>query len=72
MPIYEFFCKKCGTQMEALVAIGGEKSVSCKNCGNKNLEKLVSSFGIGGSSNKLKASSSSCDTCSATSCDSCK
>jgi hypothetical protein len=57
--------------MEALVALGGEKSVSCKNCGNKNLEKLFSSFGIGGGGSKLKASSNSCTTCSATSCDSC-
>jgi hypothetical protein len=58
--------------MEALVPIGGEKSVSCKNCGKKDLEKLFSSFGIGGGSSKLKASSESCSTCSATSCDSCK
>jgi len=72
MPIYEFLCKQCGTRMEALVAIGREKSVSCKSCGNKDLEKLISSFGIGGSSNKLKATVDSCTTCSATSCDSCK
>jgi len=72
MPIYEFLCKKCGTHMEALVSFGREKSVSCRNCGNKDLEKLFSSFGIGGGSSKLKASSDSCATCSATSCDSCK
>jgi hypothetical protein len=58
--------------MEALVAIGKENSVSCKHCGNSDLEKLVSCFGIGGDSSRLKNSASSCDTCSASSCDSCK
>jgi putative FmdB family regulatory protein len=72
MPIYEFLCKKCGLRQEALVPIGREKSVSCKKCGNNDLEKLFSSFGIGGGSSKLKATSDSCTTCTATSCDSCK
>jgi putative FmdB family regulatory protein len=72
MPIYEFLCKSCGEHFETLVAIGGEKNVSCNTCGNKNLEKLVSSFGIGGGSSKLKNASSGCETCSATSCDTCK
>ncbi len=72
MPIYEFLCKKCGERFEALVSLGGEKNVSCNACGNKGLEKLISSFGIGGSSNKLKGSASGCDTCSATSCETCK
>jgi len=72
MPIYEFMCKKCGKPFEALVSMGGEKGVSCKYCGNKNIEKLVSSFGIGGQSSILKSASTGCATCSATSCDSCK
>lgn len=72
MPIYEFLCKKCGNQFEVLVSIGGEKGVTCKNCGDGNIEKLISSFGIGGSSNKLKSASDSCTTCSATSCNTCK
>lgn len=72
MPIYEFKCKKCNARFEVLVSIGGEKSVSCKHCGNGNLTKLVSSFGIGGGSSKLKSASSACSTCSATSCESCK
>ncbi len=72
MPIYEFLCKICGKQFEVLVSIGGEKDVSCKNCGNGDIEKLVSSFGIGGGSSKLKSASNGCSTCSATSCDTCK
>ena len=72
MPIYEFKCTKCGNQFEVLVSIGGEKDVSCKNCGDGKVEKLISSFGIGGGSSKLKNASDACTTCSATSCDTCK
>jgi len=72
MPIYEFLCKKCRKQFEALVSIGREKDISCKNCGNGNLEKLVSSFGIGGGNSKLKSASNGCSTCSSTSCNTCK
>lgn len=72
MPIYEFICKKCGNQFEALVSIGEEKNVSCKSCGNKNVQKLFSSFGIGGGSSRLSSSSEACTTCSTNSCDTCK
>lgn len=72
MPIYEFKCNKCGSHFEVLASIGGEKGVSCQKCGSKNIIKLISSFGIGGGSSKLKSASDGCATCSATSCDSCK
>jgi len=68
MPIYEFICKKCGQHFEALVAIGKENTVSCSACGSKDIKKLLSSFGIGGGSNRLSTSSEACPTCTATSC----
>ncbi|MEE9389715.1 MAG: zinc ribbon domain-containing protein [Candidatus Aminicenantaceae bacterium] len=72
MPIYEFTCNKCSNHFECLVSIGKEKDVSCSACGNKDIQKLFSSFGIGGGSDRLSSSSSSCTTCSATSCSTCK
>ncbi|MFB0564064.1 MAG: zinc ribbon domain-containing protein [Candidatus Aminicenantaceae bacterium] len=72
MPIYEFACKKCGKHFETLAPVGGEKNICCTACGGKDLQKLISSFGIGGGSNRLSSSSSSCTTCSATSCSTCK
>ncbi|NIM96834.1 MAG: hypothetical protein GTO24_01740 [candidate division Zixibacteria bacterium] len=72
MPIYEFICKKCGKHFETLVSIGGEKSVSCISCGSHSIQKLVSSFGIGGGSSRLSASSDACTTCSTKTCDTCK
>ncbi|MFQ6038474.1 MAG: zinc ribbon domain-containing protein [Candidatus Aminicenantales bacterium] len=72
MPIYEYLCKTCGSRFEALVSIGGEKRVTCSRCGGNSLEKLVSAFGIGGGSNRIKATSDACTSCSATSCSTCK
>ena len=72
MPIYEFICKKCENHFESLVSIGKEKSVSCASCGSKDIQKLISSFGIGGEGNRLSSSSAACTTCSATTCETCK
>jgi putative FmdB family regulatory protein len=40
MPIYEYQCKACGQQFEALV-LGG-KVPACEKCGSADLEKLLS------------------------------
>ncbi|MFP4081405.1 MAG: FmdB family zinc ribbon protein [Candidatus Aminicenantes bacterium] len=72
MPIYEFVCKKCGKHFESLVSVGREKEVSCEACGSKNIEKLISSFGIGGGSSRISSSSDACPTCTANTCTTCK
>lgn len=72
MPIYEFICRKCRNHFETLVSMGKEKSVSCIECGSKDIEKLFSTFGIGGGSNRLSTSSEACTTCSTKTCDTCK
>ncbi|MGD8540356.1 MAG: zinc ribbon domain-containing protein [Candidatus Aminicenantes bacterium] len=72
MPIYEFSCNACGCSFETLTSIGGEKKVTCVKCGSKDIQKLISSFGIGGGGSRMKSSSSSCDSCTATSCATCK
>ena len=72
MPIYEFICKKCRKHFESLVSMGGEKNVSCASCGSKDIEKLLSSFGIGGGGSRLSSSSEACTTCSTNTCSTCK
>jgi putative FmdB family regulatory protein len=71
MPIYEFVCRKCGRRFESLVRLGGEKEVACPECGAADVQKLLSSFGIGGGGSRLKTASSSCTTCSTKSCSTC-
>jgi len=45
MPIYEYRCKKCGTQLEVLVRSSDKQPKRCKKCGG-SLEKLFSSPAI--------------------------
>ena len=45
MPIYEYRCKKCGTQIEVLMRSSDKPPARCKKCGG-GLEKLISSPAI--------------------------
>ncbi len=42
MPIYDYACKKCEHEFEALVQ--GRSKPDCPKCGSKSLEKLISGF----------------------------
>lgn len=42
MPIYEYMCKACGHQLEALQAISEAPLQDCPNCGQAELRKLIS------------------------------
>jgi putative FmdB family regulatory protein len=72
MPIYEFVCDDCGCRFEALVRLGGEKTVTCRSCGSARIVKQTSSFGIGGGQSRLKQSSAGCTSCSSKSCSTCR
>ncbi|OGD18363.1 MAG: hypothetical protein A2V76_01950 [Candidatus Aminicenantes bacterium RBG_16_63_14] len=71
MPIFEYLCKKCGRHFECFVQGGRDKEVVCPDCGAPEPQKMISCFGIGGGSNRIKASSSSCTSCSTKSCSTC-
>ena len=45
MPIYEFRCRKCQTQFEAIRPVGDDgKKVNCPECGEKRPRKLPAVF----------------------------
>lgn len=46
MPLFEYECRKCGHEFEALV-IGTKKPV-CPKCKSEELEKRVSPLGFAG------------------------
>lgn len=47
MPIYEYRCLECGKKNTViLLSIKSNQEVSCKFCGSKNLQKLVSRIAI--------------------------
>ena len=41
MPIYEFRCKKCGTEIEVYQKMSDKPPARCKKCGGR-LEKMIS------------------------------
>ncbi len=71
MPLYEFNCESCKKRFEVLVRLGGEKDVRCDTCGGP-VRKLISAFGIGGGSSRIKDSGHSCSSCASHSCSTCK
>ena len=43
MPIFDFKCKKCNKEFEALVL---KTPAACPKCKSKNLEQLISTFRV--------------------------
>jgi putative FmdB family regulatory protein len=44
MPIYDFRCRACGHEFEALVPVLG--TAACPACSAADVERLVSAFGV--------------------------
>ena len=64
MPIYEYKCKNCNNQFEALV-LGRERS-RCPKCRGLRLEQLLSAFSTLSTSQRKESgldSSTACGSC---------
>jgi putative FmdB family regulatory protein len=44
MPLYDYACRKCGQQFEALVRTG--TTPACPECQSTDLERLLSGFAV--------------------------
>ena len=44
MPLYDFQCRGCGHEFEALVR--GREILECPSCHGHNLERLLSTFAV--------------------------
>jgi putative FmdB family regulatory protein len=54
MPIYDFQCQKCHHEFDCLLKIDESyETITCPNCGGKQLKKLISSFRTNNWSNFL-------------------
>ena len=62
MPIFEYICKECSHQFEALVF--GKDKAECPKCHSKKLEPQLSVFAVAGAaSSSPSASAGSCSSC---------
>ena len=46
MPIYEYRCKNCGHELEALQKISDDELTQCPGCEQPELQKLMSAAGF--------------------------
>lgn len=46
MPIYEYQCKSCGHEMEAMQKLSDDPLKECPACGDLELTKLISAAGF--------------------------
>lgn len=78
MPIYEYHCKKCNKNFEALI-MKKEETPGCPFCNSEDVQKLMSACGFvskgsGPSGENLmtrSAGTSGCAGCSSTNCGTC-
>jgi putative FmdB family regulatory protein len=46
MPLYDFQCRKCDHEFEALVRPQDTAPPTCPSCGSRDLERLLSTFAV--------------------------
>jgi putative FmdB family regulatory protein len=59
MPIYEYECKKCGNEFEALVSMSARENPCCPKCESVKVKKKMS---------MIASSKGGCSSCATTSC----
>jgi len=63
MPLYTYVCKDCGAKFDILIGVSSQKEeLKCSKCSSKNIQRVFSSFGVGGSKDKFDSSGPSCST----------
>ena len=61
MPIFEYACKECGAEFDALIQ--GAATVACPSCESAELEKKLSSFAVAGRAASEREPMGPCGTC---------
>lgn len=62
MPLFEYECRNCKTRFELLVFDRGAEVV-CRNCGSKEIVRLLSTFAVGAGPSRQAAQEDRCAGC---------
>jgi putative FmdB family regulatory protein len=74
MPIYEYVCKACKKEFEAIRPISQKDTpIACEKCGSKKVKRKQSVFSAHNESGSVTGTSGGCDcgSCSGGNCGSC-
>jgi putative FmdB family regulatory protein len=62
MPIFEYRCRECGENFEAIVH-GSHPKTACKACGSNKVEQLLSVFAVTGGGTSAKSAAAEPGPC---------
>lgn len=72
MPVYEYVCKDCGNQFDAIRSIkDADQVIACKKCQSHDTHRKISVFFAQSGGRSITSSQSSCGGCGSGSCGSC-
>ena len=46
MPIYEYRCEVCSTVSEYLIGLGNDRPIRCKQCGSREMSRILSASSL--------------------------
>lgn len=73
MPIYEYICQDCQGRFECFfMSRSDNQGVICSHCGGRKVQRIFSTFGVGGHKDSNGSASSGCRTCSTKTCSTCR
>jgi putative FmdB family regulatory protein len=71
MPIYEYVCRQCDNEFDALRPMSeSDAPIPCVHCNGENTERKISLFAAH-SDGRVVAGSNTCSSCQSTSCATC-
>ena len=72
MPLYEYKCKDCGHQFDALRSMkDADKTIQCRSCHSEHTNRAMSVFFASSEGRSVTSSAAGCGSCGGGHCSSC-
>jgi putative FmdB family regulatory protein len=73
MPIYEYVCKECGNEFDAMRAMkDADTAITCNNCNSDQTKRKLSLFIARSNGKQVAGNSHSCGGCGGGNCSTCQ